>query len=143
MVPKLPGSLTSSKARINWLVSMSFGFGILKMAKALLGVFRKLICWSSLLVINTSFLALILKLSVVNSVCSTKLEFKSSFMVLMPSATKSPCNCLYFFCFKLLINFIWFLDKDDATADSYFKKYKENKNMETFSQRFVYLDFFN
>jgi hypothetical protein len=47
MVPKLPGSLISSRATINDESSTGLGSGILKSANAVLGVLRELIFLSS------------------------------------------------------------------------------------------------
>ena len=65
MVPKLPGSRISSSATISPLLSIALGFGILKIAKALLGVVKKLIRFKSCSDIKNSSLALILNVCVV------------------------------------------------------------------------------
>src|SRR5690606_9023990 len=110
MVPKFPGSRTSSKATINFEVSTGFDLGISKIANALLGVFKLLIFFNSASVIKCSCLASLLRASIVYNSLSSKREFSNSLMVFMPSATNIWCCCLYFFCCKLVINFIWLFD---------------------------------
>src|SRR5690606_30554421 len=89
---------------------MGFGSGILKTAKAVFGVFKKLIFFNSFSEITVSRLASILKELVVYNCCKLKWDAINSLIVLTPSATNNPCCSRYFFCFKLFIFFFLLLD---------------------------------
>src|SRR5690606_22495931 len=109
MVPKFPGSRTSSSATINWEISMDGVEGILKSANAEFGDVRLLILFKSLWEMMVYFpLSAWNFSSVLYKCCNSNDEFKNSSMPLMPSTTNNWCWILDFFCDRLLINFIWF-----------------------------------
>ena len=101
IVPRFPGSLTASKATINPLFSIKESLGISKTAKAVFGVFKALIFFSSASVISVSFSTL--KVLVVNKSTNLNVEFKNSLITFTPSAINKPSCCLYFFCCKRVI----------------------------------------
>ena len=88
-MPKFPGSLTASNATINDGSAIGFALGILKTAKAVLGVFKLLIFLSSGSEISIASLGAPENKLVVNKCCNSKLESKNSRTPFLPSTTKS------------------------------------------------------